>query len=326
MQQINSSSLYRDVIKRALKVTWHHPKLWIFGFFATFLGLGGIFQVVAGQAVKSGAIFGQAAYNARVISLSGALVSSNLGRINTLNLILLLGAVILCLALFAFAVWLAVASFGALISSAYAIDKKKKLNFWKNFTQGRAHFWRLLSVNLAGKFLIIFFLTAIGLLISLIIADSSILRSLLYFFVFLVLVAASLILSFLTIYASSFVVLKARGLRESIESAWELFRENWVVSFEAAAVIFALNILAQAIIFVALIVFSLPFLVMLLLLYTSAAASAPVVILALWIFTAVIFLILAGSFFSTFQIVAWTYIFDKISKGGVLSKLHRIFG
>jgi hypothetical protein len=48
--------------------------------------------------------------------------------------------------------------------------------------------------------------------------------------------------------------------------------------------------------------------------------------LALWIFTSIILLIFAGSFFSTFQIVAWTYIFDKISKGGVLAKLHRIFG
>ncbi len=324
--KIDSSSLYRDVFKRALAVTWHHPKLWIFGFFATFLGLGGIFQVIITQGVRSGLTFSRTAYNAEAISLSGALITSNLGRINILNLLFLLGAVVLSVALLVLATWLAVSSLGALMSSAYALDKKKKLSFWKNFTQGHAHFWRLLSVNLSGKILILFFLALVGALVSLIVVDNSIWRALLYFSVFLVLVAASLIISFLTIYASAFVVLKSRGLLESLESAWKLFKENWVVSFEAAAILFILNVLAQAIIFVALIIFSIPFLVLLLLLYSSAAATAPFVIMAVWVFTSIIFLIFAGSFFSTFQIIAWTYIFDKISKGGVLSKLHRIFG
>lgn len=326
MQQINSSSLYRDVIWRALVITWRHPLLWIFGFFTTFLGLGGIYQMIIGKSINSGLLFGQLTGQTQIISLSGLLVSSNLGQINISNLLLLFGAIFLILALLVFFIYLSISSFGALIFSASAIDKKKPLRFWKNFSQGRAHFWRLLAINLIGKILIFAFLALVGGLISLIIINNSISRALLYFFAFLILVAASLIISFLTIYGSSFVVLKSRKLIESVESAWELFKENWVVSIEAAAIMFLLNLLAQAVIFAALIVFSLPYLLMLLLIFSASVTTAPVIILALWITTSIIIMIVAGSFFSTLQIVVWTLLFDKMVKGGVMSKLHRIFG
>lgn len=282
--------------------------------------------MVISKSLNSGFLFGQLAGNASVISLSGLLVSSNLGQINVGNLLLLFGAVFLSLALLVSAAYLAMSSFGALIFSASVLDKKKPLHFWKSFAHGRAHFWRLLAINLTGKIIILTFLALVGGLLSQIIINNSASRGLLYFFAFLILVAASLIISFLTIYASSFVVLKSRKIIESTESAWTLFRKNWVVSIEAAAVMFVLNLLAQTIIFAALVVFSLPYLLALLLIYSATVTTAPIIILALWIVTSIIIMLVAGSFFSTFQIVAWTLLFDKIVKGGALSKLHRIFG
>lgn len=282
--------------------------------------------MVISKSINSGMFFGQLVGNANIISLSGLLVSSNLEQINIGNLTMLFGAVFLSLALLASAAYLAISSFGALIFSASALDKKKPLHFWKGLNQGRVHFWRLLLINLLGKILIFAFLALIGWLLAQIIINNSVSRGLLYFFTFLILVAASLIISFLTIYASAFAVLKSQKIIESTESSWALFRKNWVVSVEAAAIMFILNLLAQAAIFAALVIFSLPYLLALLLIYSATVTTAPIIILALWIITSIITMLVAGSFFSTFQIIAWTLLFDRMVKGGVMSKLHRIFG
>lgn len=342
MNNLDSSSLYRDVIKRSFLTTWRHPWLWIFGFFTTFLGLGSIYEMVISRSAQSFALFGQTAGKFGAYTLSGILVVQNLEKIKLLNLFLLFGAVFLTLALIAFAIWLAIGSFGALISASYALDKKtlrppstqlrtgssgrRKMRFWKSLDQGRRHFWQLLGINLLGKVIISISLILAGTLFTYIIFNNSILRAILYFFIFLILIAASLLVSFLIIYASCFIVIKLQKFPQALKNAWRLFIKNWVVSFESMVLIFCLNIAAQALIFVALVVFSIPFLFLLLLFYTATVASAPAIIIGIWIFTSIIIMLAAGSFFSTFQIVAWTYIFDKISKGGVLSKLHRIFG
>lgn len=326
MNNFDSSSLYRDIIKRSLIITWRHPWLWVFGFFTTFLGLGSFYEMVLSRTAQSFALFGQTAGKVGAYSLSGILIVQNLERIKLLNLFLLFGAVFLTLALVAFAIWLAIGSFGALISASYALDKKKKMHFWKSLDQGRRHFWQLLGINLLGKVIIFISLTLAGTLFTYVILNSSILRAILYFLIFLVLVAASLLVSFLIIYASCFVVIKLQKFPEALKNAWHLFIKNWVVSFEAMVLIFCLNIIAQALIFAALVVFSIPFLFLLLLFYTAAISSAPAIIIGIWILLSIILMIAAGSFFSTFQIIAWTYIFDRIEKGGVLSKIHRIFG
>lgn len=290
--------------------------------------------MVLSKSAQSFALFGQAAGKIGAYSLSGILIVQNLEKIKLLNLFLLFGAVFLALALIAFAIWLAIGSFGALISSAYALDKKTlrhrsgqaKIHFWKALDHGRRHFWQLLGINLLGKIIIFISLTLAGTLFSYIIFNSSVARAFLYFFIFLILVAASLLVSFLIIYASCFVVIKLQKIPQAIKNAWHLFIKNWVVSFEAMVLIFCLNILAQALIFAALVVFSIPFLFLLLLFYTAAVSSAPAIVIGVWILSSIILIIAAGSFFSTFQIVAWTYIFDRIEKGGVLSKIHRIFG
>lgn len=326
MNNFNSTVLYRDVIKRALSVTWRHPWLWIFGFFTTFLGLGSVYEMVLSKSARSFTLFGHAAGQFSSYSLTGILVAQNLEKIKLLNLFLLFGAVFLALALLAFAIWLAISSFGALIASAYALDKKKKLHFWKSLNLGRRHFWQLLGINILGKTIIFVSLVLAGSLFSYVILNSSLLRAILYFLIFLILVAASLLVSFLIIYASCFIVLKLQKFPEALKNAWHLFIKNWVVSFEAMIFIFLLNVLAEALVFAALVVFSIPFLFLLLLFYTAAVSAAPAIVLSIWILASIIIVTVTGGFFSTFQIVAWTYIFDRIEKGGVLSKVHRIFG
>jgi hypothetical protein len=324
--KIDSSSLYRDIFKRAFFITLHNRFLWIFGFFATFLGLGSIYELVINTSLQNSALFLNLNYKLSGAALSGLLISANIDKVKILNLVLLFGAALLCLALLAAFVWLAISSLGSLIVAAKNLDAKKKIDFTKSFKKAKEKFWKLLSINLAGKILIFAFLFITGWLFSLILLNSSLAKALLFFAVYLILVAVSLAISFLTIYASCFAALKTDGVKKSIINAWRLFKDNWVVSAESAVIMFLLNLAVKIILFIALVIFSIPFMLFLVIFYYSAAVVAPAILIGIWILFLVLFMILIGSFFSAFQIVAWTLIFDRISKGGVLSKLHRIFG
>ena len=322
--KLDSQSLYRDIIKRAFWITWHNRFLWIFGFFITFLGLGGMYNFVLKNSWDN-TIFNRLLNKITSVSLSGIVITENLDKINLGNLFLLFAAMLLVAVAIAFFVWLAINSFGGLIHSSQILDKKKKGSFVKSFNKARNYFWPILGVTIMGKALILIFLTITSGLLSSLVVYHSVGRALLYFFSSLILVSISLLISFLIIYASCFIVLKSKGVLESLHKAWTLFKENWVLSVEAAVILFFINLLVKIALIIVVILVSIPFMILLLLFYSASLVVMPTFIIALWIFISIILMILIGSFFSAFQIVAWTFIFDKISKGRLLSKLYRIF-
>lgn len=317
--------LYRDILKKAFVVTLKHPFLWVFGFFTTFLGLGSIYEVVFKNAANQSSLFGKFGAKITSISVSGWFIGENLNEFTLGNILFLLGSLLVVVAVFLFVLWLSINSFGGLIHSANLLDRKKKTTFQKGFLMGKEKFWKLLAVNVVGKILIFLLLILTGGTLSFFLLKNSITDALLYFFSFLVFIAVSLLISFLIIYASAYIMLKSKGVLESIHDGWELFKKNWVVSIEAAAILFLINILAKIALTLIIVALSVPFMLLLLLGYSMSLKFLPIILLALWIIAAVFAMIIIGSFFASFQIVAWTLLFDKISKGGVLSKLYRIF-
>jgi hypothetical protein len=324
--QIDSSSLYRDILKRAFLITWHNRFLWILGLFTTFLGLGSIYEMVFRQSFHYDVLFGKFASKFTTVSLSGILIANNLDKISVANLILFILAVIAVTALAGFLVWLTIVSFGALIKSAQVFGNNKKITFAKSLRESRKKFWPILTINLVGKAMIFLFLSLTGALLSLVLTDTSVGNALIYFFASIIFVAISLLFSFLIVYASCFVAIKSKKMADSIHSTWALFKENWVVSVEAAVILFFINLCVKLALIIIIVLLSVPLMILLLVFYAASVSVAPTILIVFWIILSICILILAGSFFSAFQTVAWTLLFVKIIKGGVLSKLHRIFG
>lgn len=318
---ITTHVLYRDILKKALFIVWRNRPLWILGFFASFLALGGVSEII----FRSG--LAQTAWLNKITSFSGLgiFMGANWDLVTPKSIAaLVLAAVICTVAILAF-LWLVIASFAALIKSASVLDQKKQIKFYDTFLEERYKFWPLLGINVLGKSLIAAFLLAIGALLYTVSQTNDPLKSLLFFISFLALAAASIVLSFLIIYASAFVVLKNHPFLAAIREAWLLFKKNWVVSLEAAAILFGVNLLVKFVIFIFMILSAIPFMLLLVFGYFAAADFLPFAVLAVWATMAILFIILAGSFFSAYQIVAWTFVFDKIAKGKIISKLHRIF-
>jgi len=326
MDNIDSTSLYRNILKRALLITWHHKFLWVLGFFTTFLGLGSIYEMVFRKSFQYDILFGKLVGKFTTISVSSLLISNNLDKVSVFNLVLFILAIAAITALIGFLVWLTIVSFGALIKSAQILDAGKKISLFKSLAESRKKFWPLFFTNIVGKSLIFLFLALTGALLSLILTDNSIGNALIYFFASIVFVAISLLFSFLIIYTSCFAVLKSKKLLLAAHNGWLLFKEHWVVSVEAAVILFFINLLVKVALAIVIILFSVPLMILLLIFYSAALSTLPTAAVVVWVIISVIIMLLAGSFFSAFQIVAWTLLFDKILKGGVLSKLHRIFG
>ncbi|PIR66535.1 MAG: hypothetical protein COU51_03280 [Parcubacteria group bacterium CG10_big_fil_rev_8_21_14_0_10_36_14] len=327
--KIDSSSLYRDIIKRAFLVTWRNRFLWILGFFTTFLGLGSLYEITVKNSINNIEIFSSFANKITSISLSGIIISKNLDKINIGNAILTIFFLIFATALIAFLIWLAVISFSGLIKSAQKLDQnKKKLSLRVVLKEGKQHFWQILGINILGKVLITCLLAFTGWTLSFIIIDHSIGRAFFYFFVALLFIAISLLITFLIVYASCFSILKEKSFFSSIKHSWDLFKKNWIVSIEASVILFAVNFILKLTLTASIVLLSIPFMILLLLFYSAASTISGIstVIIAIWILISIVLMVLVGSFYSAFQIVAWTFIFDRINKGGVLSKLHRIFG
>lgn len=324
--QISSQSLYRDILKRAFFITIKNRILWVFGFFASFLGLGGMYDIIIRNAWDNSSVFIRFAGKFTSFSLSGLLIAENFNKINILNLALLFLAIIASVLIFAVFTWLSINFFGGLIFASQELDKKHKIKFLKSFNTGRKNFWQLLGVNLTGKILILIILTLTGGFLTFILVNNSILKGIIYFLISILLLTFSLFISFLIIYASCLIILKSKKLKEAIFGALELFKQNWIVSIEMATILFLANLLLKLLLIVVVTIFSIPLMILLILFYNAQAAIMPPIILGIWMFMGVVLMIFIGSLFSTFQIVAWTLLFDKIFKGGVLSKLHRIFG
>jgi len=326
MNNFDSTSLYRNILKRALLITWRNRFLWVLGLFATFLGLGSIYELAFRQSLQFDVLFGRFTDKFTNFSVSGLLIANNWDQVSILNLILFGLAVVITTAMIGFLIWLAIVSFGALIKSAQILDAGKKIKFFKSLSENKKNFWRLLAITVVGKSIIFLLLALTGGLLSFVLTDHSILNAVIYFFASIIFVAISLLFSFLIIYASSFVVLKSKKLLEASHDGWLLFKKHWVISIEAAVILFFVNLLIKLALLIIIILLSVPLMILLLVFYSAALSTLPMAAIVVWIIVAMTILIVTGSFFSAFQIVAWTLLFDKIVKGEALSKLHRIFG
>jgi hypothetical protein len=313
--------LYRDIIKKAFILTWKNRFLWIFGFFASFLSLGGANEAIMRSGLRQSMILDRlSSWSFLGINMTEA------GFFTAKSIVIIAAAVALITVMILAFFYLAIISVAAIIRAANLLDKGKKTDFTSNFEESKKQFWPVAGINIAGKALIVLFLLLIGTFLSLTAMNGTPAYALLYLFTFLIFAAASLVISFLAIYASAYHVLKTDGIRAAVHDAWILFRSNWVVSVESAAILFFINLAAKATIMVFMFISALPFLMLLMMGYFLAANFLPVAIVSLWMILGIILMILAGSFFSAFQLVAWTLLFDKIAKGRIISKLHRIFG
>ncbi len=330
MPKVSASfDTYRDILKRAFQITRHNKFLWLFGFFAAFLGVGGelesLFRNYTDLSQRSNDVFSlQTLYEGGIIW--GIVTNAQwfFSNYPWQSFFFLLMIVVLAIVL----LWLAIVSQIALFDSAYKLDKKKKVTYSDGYRVGNKYFGSVLLVNILLKVVLYGLLIVVGApLITWFLVKGStwggVLFVLLIFFVF---VPVSAIISFIVKYAVAYIVIKDKDVTQSIKNGWNLFRENWLVTLEMAVIILVIGVLVGLGILLAIGIAAIPFIVVsiaaLLLGAGNAFAAATVVGVIVWF----IIVAIAGAIYVAFQYTAWALLFTRLVEGKAQSKLMRWFG
>lgn len=314
-------SLHRPILSAAWRLSTRRKKLWIFGFFALLVFVGGEYQLI-NKSLNTG--LGGNIYDSL---LSGTTLSPELwpAFLSALSVdwrtSLAVIILILLVAGLLFAIlWLAVKSQIALIRWAkkdHLGKGEEEISLWEAFTTKDGRFWRVLATGALVE--IIIFAVGVFLSIPLIFLyfKNSIWAIAAYTLFFLILIPVAVSVSLLAKYAMAEIVLEKKGFTAGVINAWGLFKKNWLVSLEMALILFFINFTVSFVVLFLLAFVAFP--IMLTLMIFDLAAP-----LALLILVCFLTIVLTASFLMTFQTTAWTNLYLEIKEHGAVAKIQRL--
>jgi hypothetical protein len=319
--------VYTSILKDAWAITSKNKILWFFGIFASFLSLESVYEILLAQfnLAQSSDFLQTKILN--LYYLQNFYLNQNL---NALNQLLTSPADYLAFTLIAFLIllfiWWAYSSQIFIIKSVWHQLKNKKVTTTSIISVSQDKFWSVLSVNILNKLIIYagWLAFSLPLYYSLLVKhDSAIWSANLFFFLLFTIFA--MVISFLTAYATNFIVLHHLPIIKSISEAWKLFSRNIALSLELAFILFLLKILSLIIIFSLFIIFLVPFSALFILALgtydlAGMVMSATVIILA---FTLISLFI--NSIYTVFFLATWTITYTELTENYWLGHLeHQI--
>ncbi len=319
-------SLYRNILKQALMLSWQNKHLWFFGLFAALFidnsGFEFFLQMSGGNGLgESVNKFTQTG----ILSFQGISNAASLLTKEPLAVIASLLILLVFLALFLFLIWLTIVSQVAIVNNSASIFSNKKVKLQDGVMAGIRKFWPALLLN---------FIAFLVMLIPLFLGNfnpSQLILKILYIILFLLIAVLVIAFSFVLKFAIASLVIKDNNFSESLKKGWELFAKNWVISIEMALLLFAIGLfgyisirflllplLAMSVLFIGLILYSL---------LSFSNMVAFVVFMVFYILgyiASFIIIVLFGAYLAVFQITAWTKLYIELSGKGAQSKISRI--
>jgi hypothetical protein len=298
--------------------------LWIFGIFASIFtssGAGSIqlltnnYSILQDQPSQVQNL--QSLYSSKALEGVVSNVWTFLIHPNTTSVLALSGIAIL----FVIFIWLSIACQGALINGASQLSTGKPTRVEDDFKIGNQKFLPLLGLQAMAKLAIYGSLLIIGtpLLQFYLAKGYEILPLLFSLLSFIVLLPVSLIIYFILIFASIFVVVEKLPIIKSVERAWHLFKNNWLACLEFSILLFLINLIIG---FAMVIVFVVPLLVM-----VYSAISISYMLFSTIVILSIVLIIMGG--LTTFQFVATVNFVKEIGATSTPSRiigfLHRLF-
>ncbi len=317
---------YRQAISHSWKLAWHHKLIWIFGLFAAFLGQLGLLELlgsVSWHASRSAATLGLGNWAWLKMLCTGELHLS----LPLAGWVWLVWLLIMFLGFGIFLIFVSVSSQGALIHASAQWAKKDTLpDTDKSWHVGVQHFWPLFFINIFKKL----FICALGLTVSwgavnALIGNVTAWDLVLFLLLFVIAALVGMVLSFLVIYIAGYVVVEKYPLSWAIASAWKMFIKHWLVSVEVGAIILVLNVVVGIIALLGFFIFFLPTLITWFIAILGASSALWIIGLVIGALLFVLFIIFLGSVFTVFTTSVWTYLFMKMHRVGIMSKIAHIF-
>lgn len=318
--------LYRDILARAWQITWRHKQLWVLGLLAGLLQAGNVVEILVRSfsAVTDAQLnlsdYLQRAYpGAALVGLLAFLRgSADLRVAASGGLVFLIIALVTLLFL-----WVTSVSESALILTA-SRPPKKPMALNALFERGKPFGWRLVLTHFVSRLLISALLLAASLPLFLVANYASLGNIIFTFVTMMIFLFLALIISFMTLYTACGIVLRKERLLVALHNAWFITGRHFLVSLETAALLFLAQLAAglMVVLFALLLMFPLT-----LLMLGAAISGTPGIIGGIVIFAFILVIALSlilGAAVATFQIVTWTLLYQRFSRGVVVSKIVRL--
>ncbi len=315
--------LYRDVLKRAWTLAWQYKPLWLFGFFAAFWGVGNVYGVaIQGMQLAGGQDF-------FIVNLWNDIAAAGItwqaiGSIITgapLEGLKLLSIIIGLLLLIFFLYWVFTVSQAAVIRQVSNIEQHQPRKLVDVFIRARSFFWPTFWMNIMGKAAVSVVLLLVSTFAVTALVDEVSLAALSgYIILFILGVLAILVISFLVVYAIIYLVVQNYRFSEALAASWRLFTHNWLVSFETAAILLGVSIVAAVAAFLGFIILSVPVVISL----AIGFETFTYIILFITALVFFVFLFLLFSWLTTFQLAVWTELVTHLETGSIESKVRRV--
>lgn len=307
---------YRQALLNSWRLVWHNKLLWILGLCSVALGQWGLSDFVGQLYVLVQNGFVNADFSALGV------LKLDWGASNVLVVLLVVGLAVLILAFLAAIIFVSVSARGALISVAIAWYKNQKnISAARAWRDGVKNFLNLFGLTLAGKLT----QTAVLLILSMIALKwgtaGSFLNSLFVALSCGVALFLAMAIEAISVYAAGYVVLDKAWLGHALKKGWRLFSKHILVSLELALGIILLDFLLVSLLILGSYVAFAPSL----LLWVVAAAGGWQILatigLVLGLALMILFIALLAGLYNAFITCAWIYLFMKMHKEGILSRV-----
>lgn len=305
---------YREALRQSWLLTWNHKILWIYGLLALLLGPIGLNDFLGHLWRQSSGVF----WPNWMLMLKITDLSTAVGIIWVGGIILSVGLLFLLAG---------VISQGALIQASAGWYQKNKIEKTdKLWNAGVRNFWPLFLANLTRYALLFIVLIAFGFLWVGLTPNMTFLNSLLVIITITMELFLAMVIYSIFIYTAGYIVIDKKDFLSALKKGAKLFSQHLLVSLELGILIMILNLGLILALLALSTIFLLPSLIIWILanftgyygLINIGAISGYIIFILLIAF--------AGAIFNAFAISSWTYLFIKMHKEGIASRLFHYFG
>ncbi len=317
MKKFELADGYWRIVKDSFNLAWRHNHLWVFGFFATFAGFGGIGEILLQAYNKVAIDIPEISWTlSPMYILPGAATVSAIVKFSPYPLITVILFTAIAGLMTAIFIWLVVTAVGGLIASIHKIRQGHDAHFADGLRLGVPTFWRLFGVNALAKIIVAAAVLFTGTNLMALVSDRTFGSGLFFLASFIVFTAITVAVSVAAVYGSVQVVIEGAPLNKALVDGSRLLARNWLVSLEMALLLLFANLVLGAAAVLVLLILSVP-VVFLFLVAAALSADALLIFLTVLSATALLFaVVIYGSFMTTFQVSAWTMLWQELTGKG----------
>ncbi len=312
---------YSNIFKIAWRFTIKNKILWIFGFFASFLSLESVYEIILNNIyqVRNLEDFQQKIANLTTDQfnfLGQQFFLLNISAQDIYRSLIFMLCIFLCL----FMLWLIFASQIFIIKAAASLYHTKRFKSLNIFSHGNDKIWQVFSINILSKLVLYACFIALNLPLLFLFFQKEYLTISALIVYLLIYIVLAIIISFITAYATNFIIIKNLSILEAIKEAWLLFSANIALSLETAFILFCLKFLSLIIILCTFLLLLVPLTILLLITYVTNSLLGFILIATLIILALILIWALGSSLYTVFYLNTWTITFIKLTEVSFISK------